>query len=30
MSHKGVKGIGMSNFTDQDVETMTAKGNAVL
>ena len=29
MNHKGVKGVGMSNFTDKDVEEMSKKGNEV-
>ena len=29
MSHKGVKGVAMSNFTDKDVEGLQQKGNSV-
>jgi len=30
MSHKGVKGVAMSNFNDKEVESMQAKGNGVV
>jgi diketogulonate reductase-like aldo/keto reductase len=29
MNHKGVKGIGMSNFTDKETETLAQLGNEV-
>lgn len=29
MSHKGVKGIGMSNFTDKETELLATQGNEV-
>lgn len=29
MNHKGVKGIGMSNFTDKETEALASLGNEV-
>ena len=30
MNHKGVKGIGMSNFTDKEAESLAKLGNEVF